>query len=260
MDWREAQHCDQTLRKWIYHVKSGKKPRMCDLPSSSHSLALIRNFYSLMIENGILKSKVTVSDTLRKQIVVPNDMIRVFLKNLHNDFGHQGRDRVISLVRNIFYWNGMNSDNDHWIKNCHRCLWRKAPTNQGAPLIPIKTLYPLELVCMDSLTLERSKGGYHHILVNTYHFSWFAVAVPTKNLTAKTTAEAFYENFITNYGIPVRIHYDQGANFYAYIIKEVCIITGIRKSRTTPYHLLRNGMCERFNHTLLDMLGTLHPS
>ena len=122
MDWREAQHCDQTLRKWIYHVKSGKKPRMCDLPSSSHSLALIRNFYSLMIENGILKSKVTVSDTLRKQIVVPNDMIRVFLKNLHNDFGHQGRDRVISLVRNIFYWNGMNSDNDHWIKNCHQCL------------------------------------------------------------------------------------------------------------------------------------------
>ena len=170
---------------------------MCDLPSSSHSLALIRNFHSLMIENGILKRKVTVSDTLRKQIEVPKDMIRVVLKNLH--FGHQGRDRVISFVRDRFYWNGMNSDIDHWIKNGHRCLRRKVPTNQRALLIPIKTSYPLELVCMDFLTLEQSKGGYHHILVITDHFSRFAVAVPTKNLTAKTTAEAFYDNFITNY-------------------------------------------------------------
>ena len=80
---------------------------------------------------------------------------------------------------------------------------------------------------MDFLTLERSKGGYHHILVITDHFSRFAVAVPTKNLTAKTTAEAFYDNFITNYGNPVRIHSDHS---------------------------------ERFNRTLPDVLGTLHPS
>ena len=108
-------------------------------------------------------------------------MFRVVLKNLHNDFGHHGKDRVISLVRDRFYWNGMNSDIDHWIKNCHRCLRRKVPTNQRAPLIPIKTPYPLEVVCMDFLTLERSKGGYHHILVITNHFSRFAFAVPTKD-------------------------------------------------------------------------------
>ena len=114
---------------------------MFDLPSSSHSLALIRNFHSLIIENGILKRKVKVSNTLRKQVLVPKDMMRVVLKNLHNDFGHQGKDRVISLVRDRFYWNGMNSDIDHWIKNCHRCLRRKVLTNKRAPLIPIKTPY-----------------------------------------------------------------------------------------------------------------------
>ena len=94
---------------------------------------------------------------------------------------------------------------------------------------------------MDFLTLERSKGGYHHILVITDHFSRFAVAVPTKNLTAKTTAEAFYDNFITNYEILARIHSDQGENFDGNIIKELCTITGMRKFRTTPYHPLGMG-------------------
>jgi transposase InsO family protein len=89
---------------------------------------------------------------------------------------------------------------------------------------------------MDFLGLETSKGGYQYILVITDHFTKYALAVPTKNTTARTTAEAFLNNFVVHYGFPKRIHSDQGANFEGKLIKELCELAGMTKSRTTPYH------------------------
>lgn len=74
---------------------------------------------------------------------------------------------------------------------------------------------------MDFLTLEKSKGGYQHILVITDHYTRYAQAIPTKNQLAKTTAEAFFNHFIVHYGIPKRIHSDQGTNFESKVIKEL---------------------------------------
>jgi hypothetical protein len=38
---------------------------------------------------------------------------------------------------------------------------------------------------------------------------------------------------------------------------ELCRLGGVNQSRTTPYHAMGNGMVERFNQTLLKMLGTM---
>ena len=89
------------------------------------------------------------------------------------------------------------------------------------------------------------------------HFSRYAKAFPTRNQTARKTARVFFENFIVNYGFPARIHRDQGQNFVSNLIKELCNIAGVEKSRTTPYHPMGNGQCERFNQTPLKMFGTL---
>ena len=140
-----------------------------------------------------------------------------------------------------------------------RCIMRKSRTTQKTPLVSISTSQPLELVCTDFLTLETSKGGYQHILVITDHFTRFAQAIPTRNMTAHTTGEVILNSYFFAYGYPQRLHSDQGDNFEGNLIKELCKMIGTKKSRNTPYHPMGNGQCERFNKTLLSMLGTLEP-
>ena len=48
-----------------------------------------------------------------------------------------------------------------------------------------------------------------------------------------------------------------GANFKSKVIRKLCDIADIKKNRTTPYHPMENGMVERFNKTLLNMMTTL---
>jgi hypothetical protein len=58
----------------------------------------------------------------------------------------------------------MTSDIENWVQHCDRCLKRKKEPHR-APLVNIITTQPMELVCIDYLTLEPSKGGQHNILV-----------------------------------------------------------------------------------------------
>ena len=48
---------------------------------------------------------------------------------------------------------------------------------------------------------------------------------------------------------------EQDANFESNLIKMLCKIAGVEKSRTTPYHLMGNGQVERF-YQILGGLST----
>ena len=75
-------------------------------------------------------------------------------------------------------------------------------------------------------------------------------------MLAKATAEVLL-TFVRNFVIPKRLHADQGAYFESKVIRALCQLLGVEESRTTPFHPMGNGSCERMNQTLISMLGTL---
>ena len=132
---------------------------------------------------------------------------------MHDGMGHQGRDRTSYLVKTIFFWLGMDTDIVEKVRQCMRCILRKTRPVPAAELVNITSSYPMELVCIDYLKLETSKGGYENVLVITDHFTRYAQAIQTRNQTARTTARALFEHFFVHYGFLSRLHSDKAQNF-----------------------------------------------
>ena len=88
---------------------------------------------------------------------------------------------------------------------------------------------------------------YCFVLMNILYYY---TAHRRKLLRGCTIAEMLVKEYICRYGVPQHLHTDQGRNFESKLIKEVCELLGIKKTRTSPYHPQSDGIVERFNRRL----------
>ena len=262
---REAQLADKSM-SWLIRAKESGESRP-PWREVSHAQAASKTLWSLwdqlVVRDGLLYRRWESDNgkTIRWRLVMPEDHRKEVMSELHGGqlSGHLGVRKTEAKVRLRYYWPGIAADIRSFVRCCDVCARRKSPAKKGrAPLQQYRVGVPMERVALDLLgPLPKSDSGNRWILVVGDYCTKWMEAYPLPDATATTVALKLVNEFICRFGVPQELHSDRGTNFESEVFGEVCRLLGISKTRTTAYNPKSDGLVERFNKTLVNIVSVM---
>ena len=150
----------------------------------------------------------------------------------------------------------MRADVRHLCRGCLNCVSRRGPGRAiRPPLQPIPVLKPFHRVAVDVLQLPLTSSGNKYVVVFMDYFTKWVEAFAVADQQAQTIARLLVENIVCRHGVPQELLSDRGSNFLSDLILEMCSILGIQKVNTSGYHPQTDGLVEKFNSTLINMIS-----
>ncbi|KAL5502554.1 hypothetical protein EMCRGX_G009350 [Ephydatia muelleri] len=180
------------------------------------------------------------------------------LKACHVDTtsGHMGVKRTSHRVLERFFWKGVRKDIEIMISTCDLCQRNSQKLSISTPeLFPVPVHSPWHHVGIDfvgPISPKTTSGKSYILTLCDYFTKWVeAVALPTKE--ASGIASSLFKIFM-KMGLPAVITTDQGSEFKNQLNDEMMKILNIKHHLITAYHPQSNGLVERFNQSLQNIL------
>ena len=267
-EMQKLQNDDPAIGPVLQAVGSGNYPSEDVVKSWSwEGRCLLQQSKMLHVLDGVLWRRFLNGGTTHHQLLLPSMLRDDVLGKLHDDVwgGHLGEAKLMHRVQERYYWPGYSESVKVWCRTCVKCARRKYPIPQRkASMQTIQAGYPMQVVAVDIMgPLPETDDGNKYVLVAVDYFTRWTEAYGIRNQEAATVAKKLVDEVFCRFSPPEQLHSDQGRQFESDLIQELCKLLQVRKTRTTPYHPQCNGVVERFNRTLLDMLSTTvgdHPS
>ena len=123
----------------------------------------------------------------------------------HNSLlaGSQGPYHTAMTIRQKFFIHKLMNKVKRYIEACHTCLKMKLKYMKNQPFygrIPVDYT-PMQDLSIDIKTMPQALGGYHLLLVITCDQTDFTIAVPLRDQTVQTVAEALIYRVIYLFGL-----------------------------------------------------------
>ena len=196
----------------------------------------------------------------------------VSLQTLHERLGHVNAQGVASMIRNNVVSginvnkndvkNALNPKSDNPLSICPACVFGKATRS----VIPKQRTSPRALHCLDlvhsdvcgPLEVQSVGGSRYFITFVDDHSNWVVV------YTMRNKSEAFakyklFEKFAeTHTGRKVKVlRTDRGGEYLSTQFKSYLDTNGTQHQLTTAYTPQQNGVAERLNRTLIDLVRSM---
>ena len=252
----EATAKDPVLRRLSLHLQ-GKELKTEDLTDIEvRELEFYSSLRGLSRKDGIILRK--SKGHQKPQVLVPQSLRTKLLQMAHDipTAGHGGVRRTVHRLMEDYFWYNMRLDVRKMCGSCQSCLAHKSKTTahqEGRGAVPVEG-QPLQQWAADIMELPRTEEGYRYVLVVTDLFSKMVELFALRNQTAEDVADCLMK-VISRYGVMRSLLTDQGRNFESGLVRGLCERLKIKKLRTTVYRPCCNGVTERFNRTLCEMLS-----
>ncbi|KAI2653740.1 Retrovirus-related Pol polyprotein [Labeo rohita] len=210
-----------------------------------------------VVQNGLLYCVAQRRGEEKQLLVVLKTKTEMVLELTHSHplAGHLGVHNNTQKIRDHFHWPGLEAEVKRFCKACPTCQRTSPRKPPPSPLIPLPIIeVPFEQIGMDLVgPLPKSARGHEHILVVVDYATRYPEAVPLHKATAKNIARELFLLF-SRVGLPSEILTDQGTPFMSRLMADLAHLLKVKQIRTSVYHPQTDGLVEKFNQTLKQML------